>query len=180
MPDGSAGRAQYNTVFEKLVTNAGDDAEELVGRIAYAYYKEAKRSIIRTTKNKEEADTASAFFVRQYMDENTLLDKHKAEAERILLDYAVSFSRNTLYEQRQKELLSEFKTIAKATPQKNRWAELFTGAAASILAAVILFLISLGLSMANPETNYGKVIQAVVFGKGDIQIVHHKPIEKDE
>lgn len=166
----SQANTNYNEIFEKLVINtASDEKERLIGMLAYADYKEEKyqwKEHYRQSKNVLDVPAQDVqHFLLAYHDNK--LHKLRNDAEEILYVFAEHYAEERAEEAYNEAL--ENNLLQEVKNQKDGWFKtVFKGALGSLLFSVFVFLLSILISFASPDSNYSRLFQFIV---GDEEFV---------
>ncbi|EHK9068646.1 hypothetical protein KCU34_004120 [Vibrio vulnificus] len=166
-PANTSTHPNYNQIFEKLVINAApDDKERLIGMLAYADYKEEKYQWKEQYRQSNGVSVVPAQDVQNFLlaYHEDKLNKLRNDAEEILYvfaeHYAEARAEEAYNEALENNLLSEVKN------QKDGWVKAaFKGALGSLVFSIFVFLVSIVISFANPDSNYSRLFQFIVGGK---------------
>ncbi|MEZ9627431.1 hypothetical protein [Aliivibrio fischeri] len=185
----------YNPIFEKLVIGTRSNSKErLIGMLAYSDYKDEKyqwKEQYRKANSVEivPADAVKAFLLAYH---DGKLDKLRNDAEETLYVFAEHYSEKvseTVYKQALNDnLLKEVRTHNSknySAIKKNNasilskieksydgwWVAGLKGALGSTIFAAIALLVSIIFSVANPDTNYGRLVKFVI-GQQEFLIIH--------
>ncbi|MFY0676523.1 MAG: hypothetical protein JXR18_04490 [Neptuniibacter sp.] len=202
MPNDGNLPVKYNTVFEKLVLSASSEFDEIVGAMAYVEYKKYKRSFVAECSEPPSAKDLDIFVRSQ--EKAFVFENHRRQAEIKLTKFGETFSEERVRKAKQRAqrhaIISEVEKLAEGVEKKitnelqpvlentvrtsareliKKAGGFWKGVFASITASVIIFALLTVLSIANPETGYAKIFQAVVFDKGIIQVVPRNGVLDD-
>lgn len=194
-PANTTTHPDYNHIFEKLVigTELGTK-ERLIGMIAYADYKEEKYQWKEQYRNTHDVDTVPSEAVKTFLlsYHDGKLDKLRNDAEEMLYVFAEHYSEKSslsAYEDgKESTIINEIRThnaknysaikrnnfsVAQKVSSNydGWWVSGFKGALGSAIFTFIALVISILFSVANPDTNYGKLVQ-FILGQREFLILH--------
>ncbi|GAB2188827.1 hypothetical protein MAH1_04340 [Sessilibacter sp. MAH1] len=168
----------YNPIFEKLVINTDPDSKDrLIGMLAYADYKEEKFQWKEQYRQSNGVDTVPKEDVKNFLlsYHDRKLNKLRSDAEEMLYVFAEHYLEEQVqdaYEEALKdELLEELKSIKEhisstVTKYNDGWFfSPLKSAVGSLMFAVAVFVVSVFVSFAIPDSNYSKLFQFIVGGE---------------
>ncbi|QCS48692.1 hypothetical protein FEK30_04160 [Picosynechococcus sp. PCC 11901] len=160
--------SQYNQIFEKLVLSCDEDSSDrLIGMLAYAEYKLEKCEWVK--KNLSATKTKKDAFLDSYTDRR--LDKLRDEASTTLSIFAEDYAEKRLSEELQTGISQQIREATKKDLWGFCWG-VFQGVAASAVFSLCLFFLALSFSLAQPESNFGKIFQFLVSSdKYELQLI---------
>ncbi|WP_100754555.1 hypothetical protein [Vibrio salilacus] len=194
-PASTKPHCDYNPIFEKLVVDTKRNSKErLIGMLAYADYKDEKYQWKEQYRKAHGVEVVPAedvkSFLLSYHDHR--LEKLRNDAEEVLYVFAEHYAsgiskevyKNALNDNLIKEVREHNLKNYSATKKNNAsvlakvessydgwWVAGFKGALGSTIFAFVALLLSIVFSLANPETNYGRLVQ-FILGKQDFLIIH--------
>jgi len=195
LPASTKLHAQYNPLFETLVIKTAPDSKErLIGMLAYAEYKEEKYQWKEQYRKTNSVDIvpseAVQAFLLAYHDRK--LKKLRNDAEEILYVFAEHYAEGVTKEAYKQALNDNLLKEVRIHNGKNYsgikrsnssvvsqleksydgwWKAGFKGALGSTIFAFGALIVSILFSVANPDTNYGRLVKFVI-GQQEFLILH--------
>lgn len=148
----------YNPIFEQLVIDTPEASKErLIGMLAYADYKLEKYYWKSEYRQHHDSVTvpqqAVADFLLAYNDGR--LDKLKNDADDFLSTFAESYAEERAAQAYQQGLAQ----------QDGWWKTGLKSAFGSLLFAALVITLSIIFTIAQPQTNYARLVQYVIGGQ---------------
>lgn len=194
-PANTKNHENYNPLFEKLVIGTPQNSKErLIGMLAYSDYKEEKYLWKEQYRKANSVDMVPSEAVKAFLlaYHDGKLDKLRNDAEEMLYvfaeHYAESVSKEASRQALNDALLKEIRTHnnrnytgirkrnASVVTQLEKsydgwWKAGLKGALGSTIFAFGALIISILFSIANPDTNYGRLVKFVI-GQQEFLILH--------
>lgn len=159
---------RYNNIFEKLVININqnDTQSFFSGMLAYAMYKQEKHEWAESYRKKHNTNNIPLSdlnnFLLIYNDEYLLRLKNSAELSLIRFaelytEIAIDLAKDEI---KNISIIKEIKRY-----REGWWKAGLKSALGSIIFTFFAFFISVVISIANPDSNYSKLIHFIIGGK---------------